>query len=378
MSGAVRSLAIVTPFYPPHVGGVERYSQEFARAALDLGLSVNVVTTDAVRRPDETIEDGGIRVLRLPARNIPVMGSHYPIATVGWKRAEPLLDCDVVLAHTRFFMTTLLSARITARRGKRICVLDHGSGPLRKSPRLLASASLIYERFATAALKRLSARFFAVSAASSDWLGHFGIRNARLIPNGTTPRRQMPLRGPDAFKRPVVFFAGRLLPEKGLQELIDAVGSLCDEGLDITLRIAGEGPLSEFIEARARQSKFLTYLGRISPSDVACELDRASIFVHASRLPEGLPTILLEAGAAALPVISTPYGGSSELIADGETGWLIRTADAAAIAEAIRAVVRQPDEALRRGGALFSVVQRAYVWPTIVTGFLDAAEENAA
>jgi glycosyltransferase involved in cell wall biosynthesis len=378
MSGAIRSLAIVTPFYPPHVGGVERYSQEFARAALDLGLSVNVVTTDTVRRPNETIEDGGIRVLRLPAQNIPVMGSHYPFAAVGWKRAEPLLDCDVVLAHTRFFMTTLLAARITARRGQRICVLDHGSGPLRTSPKLLASASLIYEGFATAALKRLSARFFAVSAASAEWLGHFGIRNARLIPNGTAPRQEMPLRGRDTFRRPVVFFAGRLLPEKGLYELIEAVGSLFYEGLDITLRIAGEGPLSESIEARARQSKFLTYLGRISPSDVASELDRASIFVHASRLPEGLPTILLEAGAAALPVISTPYGGSSELIADGETGWLIKTADAAAIAEAIRALLRQPDEALRMGSALFRAVQRTYVWPTIVTGFLYAAEHNAA
>ena len=91
MSGAIRSLAIVTPFYPPHVGGVERYAQGFARAAMEIGLSVNVVTTDSVKRPVESTEDGGIRVLRLPAHNIPVMGSHYPIAPSGWKHAEPFL-----------------------------------------------------------------------------------------------------------------------------------------------------------------------------------------------------------------------------------------------------------------------------------------------
>ncbi len=179
MSGAIRSLAIVTPFYPPHVGGVERYAQEFARAAMEIGLSVNVVTTDSVKRPVESTEDGGIRVLRLPAHNIPVMGSHYPIAPSGWKNGEPFLDCDVVMAHTRFFMTTLLAARITARRRKRICVVDHGSGPLRVSPRPLALASLVYERVATAALKRLSARFFGVSRASTDWLREFKRRNFR-------------------------------------------------------------------------------------------------------------------------------------------------------------------------------------------------------
>src|SRR5580704_16312467 len=105
-NGAVRSLAIVTPFYPPHVGGVERYTQGFANAASQLGVTVNVVTTDSVRRPSETTDGGPIRILRLPARNLPVMGSHYPIALTGWKIAARFLECDVVMAHTRFFMTT--------------------------------------------------------------------------------------------------------------------------------------------------------------------------------------------------------------------------------------------------------------------------------
>jgi glycosyltransferase involved in cell wall biosynthesis len=242
----------------------------------------------------------------------------------------------------------------------------------------LASASLVYERAATVALKRLSARFFAVSRASANWLSSFGIRDARLVPNGTVPRQEMPLRDRNVFKTPTIFFAGRLLPEKGLSELIEAVGSLVDEGLDITLRIAGEGPLSGRIEARARASPFLTYLGRISSNDVARELDRASIFVNASQLPEGLPTILLEAGTAALPVVSTPFGGSSELISDGRTGWLINTAGVTAIAEGIRSVVRQPDEALRRGMALFRSIQRTYVWPIIVNNFLRYAQDDAA
>ena len=98
------------------------------RAPLPISaLSVNVVTTDAVAKPIETVEDSRLRVLRLPAYNFPIMGSHYPIA-FGWRKANEFLRCDVVMAHTRFFMTTLAAAAATARMGKRICVVDHGSG----------------------------------------------------------------------------------------------------------------------------------------------------------------------------------------------------------------------------------------------------------
>lgn len=373
----IRSIAIVTPFYPPHVGGVERYSQEFARATLALGISVNVVTTDSCPQPIETIEDG-IRVMRLPAQNLPLMGSHYPIATRGWQRATKLLQCDVVLSQTRFFMTTLVAAVHLARRHRKICVLDHGSGPLRTSPRILAFGSLLYERAATALLKRLSARFFAVSKASADWLGEFGINGAPIIPNGVKPRHQMPRRTSAAFDDPIVFFAGRLLPEKGVKELVGAVDILTSGGTRIRLRIAGEGPLSNFLVKRAASRPHLTYLGRLAPDQVANELDRASVFVNPSNYPEGLPTILLEAGSSALPVISTPRGGSADIIRDGVTGWLIPVGSQEHIASRLNQVLASPEEALRRGAELFRLVQRDFTWPAIARSFLDFVGERAA
>lgn len=371
MSGPPRSLAIVTPFYPPHVGGVERYSQEFARAALALGVSVNVITTDSVRRPEERVEDGGIRVLRMPARNLPIMGSHYPIAATGWPRAEVLLDCDVVIAQTRFFMTTLAAAWIAARRGKRICVVDHGSGPLRTSPKALAFASLLYERAATEMLKRKSPRFLAVSGASAQWLRSFGIADAQIVPNGIAPTTRPPFRSDASLDRPVVFYAGRLLREKGVCELIDGVETLIGRGHDIQLRIAGKGPLSSSIANRAAKSTFLTFLGHLRPAEITAELNRASMFVNPSNYAEGLPTILLEAGSAALPVISTPRGGSVDLIRDGETGWIIPRGEPAAIAAALEDAMSKPHDAIVRGNRLFALIQDRYTWPSIVSAFLE-------
>ena len=134
-------------------------------------------------------------------------------------------------------------------------MVDHGSGPLRVSPRPLALASLVYERVATAALKRLSARFFGVSRASTDWLREFGIFDAEIVPNGIAPRPVVPTRNRDTFDQPTVFFAGRLLPEKGVRELVDAVELLVREGNNVRLRIAGEGPLSPILEKRVSTTR---------------------------------------------------------------------------------------------------------------------------
>ena len=374
----IRSLAIVTPFYPPHVGGVERYSQEFARAALAMGLSVNVVTTDAVRKPQESIEDGGIRVLRLPAYNVPIMGSHYPIALQSWRRAAEMLQCDAVIAQTRFFMTTLVAARIAARNRARFFVVDHGAGPLRSSPKALALASLWYEQAATAGLKRRSVQFFGVSHASVDWLRTFGIRDATVLSNGIAAPKAMPVRDVNGFAAPVVFFAGRLLPEKGIRELVEAIELLAHEGVNVSLRIAGDGPMAAFLAKRMNDRGVLTYLGRLPHEEIVAELRRATVFVNPSNLPEGFPTVLLEAGASALPVVSTVAGGSSDLIREGETGYVISAGEIAPIAARLKDVLASPGEAIRRGAALFRLVEAHYTWPSIVRDFLRRAEMGAA
>ncbi len=261
------------------------------------------------------------------------MGSHYPIALSGWDVAERYLDCDVVMAHTRFFMTTIQAANIAARRNKRICVVDHGSGPLRSSPRALSAASITYERAVTSYLKRRLARFFGVSSASVKWLEEFGIFGASLLPNGVAPLSAAPMRKLDSFNEPVVFYAGRLLPEKGVQELVEAVEVLVAQGARFDLRIGGDGPLATFLKARAISLDFFSFLGRLSSTEIEHELAGATVLVNPSNYAEGLPTILLEAGNAAMPVISTPRGGSADLIRNGHTGWLISEGSRPAITE---------------------------------------------
>ena len=285
------------------------------------------------------------------------------------------LNCDVIMAQTRFFPTTLLAATLASRMGKRICVVDHGAGPLRSAP-AFARASMLYEHLITSALKSFSPRFFAVSSASAGWLKQFGIQGASIVPNGIAPRESLPSFEGWPGKTITVFYAGRLLADKGVRELIDGVALLVKRGRRVELRIAGAGPLSPWIEQRALRCSFLKYLGAVPEEVVEAELAHSSIVVNPSNLREGFSRLLLEAGSAGLPVISTPFGACGEIIRSGETGWLISRGDPQQIADCIESVLADPDEARRRTKALFNLVQERYAWPVIVRTFLESSTSN--
>ncbi len=233
--------------------------------------------------------------------------------------------------------------------------------------------AMLYEHLVTGVLKRCHPKFFAVSSASSKWLQTFGIHNATVLPNSVN-ESELPTRQPGNPGKADRFSAGRLLPEKGIRQLVEGVSLLTQKGRAIELRVAGDGPLADEMRRRAASDPSLTYVGRISPSEVQEELSRADAFVHPSHLPEGLPTMLLEAGNAGVPVISTTHGGSGELIKEGHTGWALERGDAADIATQLDNLFSQQTEATRRSTKLFELIQERYTWPATVQRFLRALE----
>ena len=124
---------------------------------------------------------------------------------------------------------------------------------------------------------------------------------------------------------------GRLHEQKGFDLLIDAL----PYAPGVTARIVGDGDERESLEARAvdravaDRVEFVGWLDDVTP-----ELARAEIFVLPSRY-EGLPLSIIEAMFAELPVVAADVGSVRELVSDGETGLLIPSGDATALAAAI-------------------------------------------
>ena len=147
---------------------------------------------------------------------------------------------------------------------------------------------------------------------------------------------------------------GRLIEFKGFHHLIQAVRLLGEAGVDIELQIIGEGPWRERLErqiAGVGLTARIRLRGGLSLEQIKLELGAADAFALGCCIDEKgasdvLPTVIVEAMAAGLPVVSTRLAGVPELVEDGVTGLLCEPADAAALAERLGRLAADP--ALRR------------------------------
>jgi len=145
-------------------------------------------------------------------------------------------------------------------------------------------------------------------------------------------------RAPDGG-RAVVFAAGRLAAQKGFEVLLDAAARWRDLQPEPRLVIAGDGPLAVDLKARAASLGVpAEFPGR--RDDVPAMLASAAAFVLPS-LWEGQPLVLQEALRAGVPVVATRVGGIPDLTGD-DAAVLVPPGDAARLAEAVRAVLRDP------------------------------------
>jgi colanic acid/amylovoran biosynthesis glycosyltransferase len=146
---------------------------------------------------------------------------------------------------------------------------------------------------------------------------------------------------------------GRLCEQKGQMLLIAALHKLKSAGIECKVVLAGDGEFREQVEALVAEFNLqqqVTITGWISGEQVKRELQRARALVLAS-FGEGLPVVIMEAMAMGKPVISTYVAGIPELVADGETGWLIPAGDESRLAAAIEACLQTDIATLRTMGA---------------------------
>lgn len=133
---------------------------------------------------------------------------------------------------------------------------------------------------------------------------------------------------------------GNLVEAKGYPDMIHAFGAALERHPDATLLIAGVGRLEGKIRRLAQEAGIegaVRLLGR--RPDVPALMQAVDGFVMTSRW-EGLPMVLLEAGASGLPVVATDVGGSRDAVLDGVSGYLTPVADPAAAARALSRVMQ--------------------------------------
>ncbi len=164
---------------------------------------------------------------------------------------------------------------------------------------------------------------------------------------------------------PLILAVGRLISKKGFADLICACGLIAEREKSFRCEIIGEGPLENELRGQIERLNLqnrVALSGAKPQREVRQRLAAANVFVLPSIIdPEGgmdnLPTVIMEAMATALPVVSTNIGGIPEMVIENETGFLLEPADASALADAIEKVIDDRLLAQRLGHAGY---QRAH------------------
>jgi colanic acid/amylovoran biosynthesis glycosyltransferase len=146
---------------------------------------------------------------------------------------------------------------------------------------------------------------------------------------------------------PAIVAIGRLIEKKGFPDLIHACRLLKDRGKSFRCEIIGEGPLEKELRAqidRLELQNCVELLGAKPQHEIAERLAAGTVFVLPSVIGsdggmDNLPTVIMEAMATGLPVISTAIGGIPEMVVENETGVLVPAGDAGALARAIEKVI---------------------------------------
>jgi phosphatidylinositol alpha-1,6-mannosyltransferase len=362
----------------PKLGGLEQVVQR-TRAALCERADVLTLAQGA-----RGYNDGDPTVLRPPAEGLAAyMAFLYTRGLLGLRDRH----FDLVVAGSA--LTALPTLHLAKRFGARSACIIYGLDTIYRSA--------VYQRVYRHALPRMD-RVVAISRATRDEAVARGVAPERMviIPPGCDaevfqpPRDTAELRGRWGLEdRKVILSAGRLVRRKGVDRFIrECLPEVVRQVPAAKLLVAGGNPRGALahtedvlasVEAAIREvglEDHVVVTGRLTSEEMVAAFQLADVFI----LPvipvpgdmEGFGIVLLEAGAAGVPIVATAVGGITDAVVDGETGLLVPPFDYAAMASALARLLQdeQKSRALGERGRRRTLDE--FNWDAISSRYVEA------
>jgi N-acetyllactosaminide 3-alpha-galactosyltransferase len=376
----VSEILLVSPYFYPHVGGVENHVRYLARNLSKRGLNVTVITTllDGLKE-DEDFE--GYHIHRIK----PLMTLLRTPITPGIKgyirkRKENKSEKIIVQAHSPPPLPAYYAARATddliltyhcdedlpTPIGSLIVWLYRsifGRYTVKKAKRIITSTSsyaktsrLLWNRKVDIVPMAVDINFFKPADPSQ-------LRN-ELVSKGVIESGDR-----------VVLFVGRLVQHKGLEEII-----ACANYVNAKFLICGDGPLKNRLEREIEAQELkdkVKLLGSIDDELLPYYYSLCNVFVlpSHSRL-EAFGIVLLEAMACGKPIIASDIPGSREIVVEGYNGLLAEPLNAMDLVEKINTILQNEKNAKEMGKNGRRLAEEKYSWDKITDEIIRVYSET--
>lgn len=336
------------------VGGAERYALELARHMAH--ETPTTLVSFGNRERQESLGQLKIHVIGDPWY---VRGQRTN--PVSLSLISELRKADIVHCHQQHVLASSLAALVCRLTGRRVFVSDLGGGG--------------WDISAYVSTDHWYRGHLHISEYSRQTFGHATRAWAHVILGGVDTEK---FSLDDSIVRDgTVLFVGRLLPHKGVNDLVSAVAP------EMPLQLIGQPGDSNFFEdlQTLAAGKSVTFRHDCSDADLVLAYRKAlcvvlpsvyrTMYGAESRVPELLGQTLLEGMACGTPAICTDVASMPEVVEDGVTGFVVPPNDHAALGEKLRWLRDHPEETDRMGQAARRRVLEKFTWPQVVRRCLE-------
>ena len=364
------SVLLVHVWYWPHIGGGNQHVEHIARQLVARGHKATVWCADIPEHDEKRFVRDGVDIIRLPPKR--VLGGIDPVVSI------KDLDMNFDIVHLHDTLPVLIRRSVKRARKEKIPVVTTFHNDYIKTS--FSGKILKRIRWALQGRRTLHASNARI-ALTPYYAKHLKGRGVRksidVLPNGFEPVTEDAVRPStlpaDEKDRPLLVFVGRLSEQKGLDVLMDAWDSLCQQGEpNARLAIAGSGELNEWLDDRIASSTYpqsIAKLGRVEDSEKRWLFEQAKGVLIPSRF-EGLPTVLLEAMHAGAPTVMADVNDLGRLVTEPNAGLSVTPGDSDELVEAINALLEADEGQLKTWSENGQEASKPYLWSNIVDDLL--------
>ena len=369
----------VASYFPPPYGGIESHVYYLSRELVRLGHEVTILTSRSLGQGSikEEVRDG-ISVKRLWT---PLSFFNFPfMPTLLYRILRE--EVDILHGHINSPMVVEPTAAGSWLREIPLVLTYHADlVPEDMGLENIVLARLIswfYEDLCKRIDVEVAKRIVATTptyAESSKFLTEY-LDKVIVIPNGVDLDKFRPNLDPSEVRErlgfkdeKIIFFAGRLVPYKGLDYLLEAFSTLCTVRSDLRLVLLGTGPLIGNLQRQVhtmRLSDQVKFIGSTSEEDLPRYYVASDVVVIPSRSrSEGFSISALQGMACGKPIVATRVGGVPFLVEDGKTGIIVEPRDPKQLSAAISRILEDTRLAARMGRAGRLRAERLFSWSRV-------------